>query len=120
MNIRPVIYVVGLLLTVLALLMLLPAIYHLTTSESGATPFLASAMVTATAGIALFLTTKPDHFNLKPREAFLLTNLSWLSLSTFAALPLYLELNISYTDAFLKPCPASPQPAPPSCLGWMI
>ncbi len=102
MSVRPVFYVVGLLLTVLAVLMLLPAFYHLITDKEGAMSFLLSAGITGGSGGALFLSTKPDHFVLKPREAFLLTNVSWLVLSTYAAIPFMLELQLSYTDAFFE------------------
>lgn len=102
MSIRPVLYVVGLLLTVLAVLMLLPAFYHIATDTRGASAFLLSSGLTGATGSALFLMTKPEHFNLKPREAFLLTNLCWLTLSAFAALPFCIELNISYTNAFFE------------------
>ena len=102
MSIRPVLYVVGLFLTVLAVLMLLPAFYHLALGEDGASAFLLSAGITGGSGGALFLGTKPDNFNLKPREAFLLTNCCWLTLSAYAALPFCLELHLSYTDAFFE------------------
>ncbi|WP_263079798.1 TrkH family potassium uptake protein [Endozoicomonas sp. Mp262] len=102
MSIRPVFYVVGLSLTVLAVLMLLPAFYHLATGESGSSAFLLSAGITGASGGALFLGTQPDNFNLKPKEAFLLTNCCWLMLSAYAALPFCLELHISYTDAFFE------------------
>ncbi|WP_330926278.1 TrkH family potassium uptake protein [Candidatus Sororendozoicomonas aggregata] len=64
--------------------------------------FLLSAGITGASGGALFLGTKPDNFALKPREAFLLTNVSWLVLSTYAAIPFMLELHLSYTDAFFE------------------
>ncbi|MDD7804291.1 MAG: TrkH family potassium uptake protein [Endozoicomonas sp. (ex Botrylloides leachii)] len=102
MSIRPVFYVVGLFLIVLAVLMLVPAFYQLGFEEISSSAFFLSAGITAGTGAALFLVTKPNHFNLKPREAFLLTNACWLTLSAFAALPFCLELNISYTNAFFE------------------
>lgn len=102
MSIRPVLYVVGLLLTILAALMLLPAFYLLAFKESGASTFLLSAGLAGASGGALFIGTRPDHFNLKPKEAFLLTNCCWLILNAYAALPFILELQLSYTDAFFE------------------
>ncbi|MDP0563494.1 MAG: TrkH family potassium uptake protein [Candidatus Endonucleobacter sp. (ex Gigantidas childressi)] len=102
MSIRPVLYVVGLFLTVLAALMLLPALYHLITKEGSASAFLLSAGITGGSGGALFLSAKPENFSLKPREAFLLTNCCWLILSAYAAIPFSIELQISYSDAFFE------------------
>ncbi|PJE80150.1 Trk system potassium uptake protein TrkI [invertebrate metagenome] len=102
MNVRPVFYVVGLLLSVLAVLMLVPVIYLLIAEETGTTAFLFSAVITGASGCALSVGTQPEHFTLKPREAFLLTNCCWMAVSLYAAIPLCLELHISYTDAFFE------------------
>ena len=104
MNIRPTLYVIGIFLTVLAILMLLPAFYHMIIGEAGAYSFFLSSGITGISGGALFLYTKPENFTLKPREAFLLTNCCWLTLSAYSALPFWLclDLQISYTDAFFE------------------
>ncbi|MGI9282823.1 MAG: TrkH family potassium uptake protein [Endozoicomonas sp.] len=102
MNVRPVLFVIGLFLMVLSVLMLLPALYDLLTGADGVYSFALSALITLVIGLPLFYFCRLPVFSLKPRQIFLLTNSSWFTLSAFAALPLYLELDISYTDAFFE------------------
>ncbi|WOG25719.1 TrkH family potassium uptake protein [Endozoicomonas sp. 8E] len=82
--------------------MLLPALHDLVIGEEGAYSFGLSALITLLTGVPLYYFCRVPVFNLKPRQIFLLTNTSWLTLSAFAALPLYIQLDISYTDAFFE------------------
>ncbi|KEI71976.1 TrkH family potassium uptake protein [Endozoicomonas elysicola] len=102
MNHRPVLYVIGLFLTAMAKFMLIPVIYDLLTGDSDIWEFVAAAAVTLVTGGALTINFKPEHFNMKPRQVFVLTTLCWIAVSTFAALPLWFKLPISYTDAFFE------------------
>ena len=102
MNLRPVLYVIGLFLTALAKLMLLPVLYDLLTDQTEIWSFIEAAAITASAGIALSLSCHTKEFQLKSRQIFLITNCCWLSMSLFAALPIWLKLDISYTDAFFE------------------
>ncbi|MGB1271982.1 MAG: TrkH family potassium uptake protein, partial [Endozoicomonas sp.] len=102
MNHRPVLYVIGLFLTALAKLMLLPVIYDLLTGNPDIWEFVASAGITLLAGGLLTFSFRQAHFNIKPRQIFLLTTLCWMTLNGFAALPLWFKLPISYTDAFFE------------------
>ena len=102
MNLRPVLYVIGLFLLALAKLMLLPVIYDLLTGQTEIWSFIEATAITAITGIALSLIFHTTEFNLKSRHIFLITNSCWLTLSLFAALPLWLKLDISYTDAFFE------------------
>lgn len=102
MNIRPVLYVIGLFLIVLSILMLLPAAYDALVGESGKLAFAWSAAMTQLTGLVMFICCRSKEFTLKSRQIFLMTNLTWVSLSGFAALPLWIQLDISYTDAFFE------------------
>ena len=102
MNLRPVLFVIGLFLIVLSLLMLIPAFYDIRMNESGQLPFARSAVTTFISGLILFAVFRRREFSLKTRQIFILTNLTWVSLNAFAALPLWIQLDISYTDAFFE------------------
>lgn len=99
---RPILYIVGLLLCVLSAAMLVPALADLAFGHEDWKIFLISSAVTLFVGAALVITSRGE-FNLKPRQAFILTTLAWVALAAFAALPLHFsELELSYTDAFFE------------------
>lgn len=102
MNHKPIFFVIGLLLITLALLMVFPALVSLSCDEPGAHEFFTAALVSLIAGIVLTLFGRSPHFNLHPRDAFLLTTCSWVTLCAVGALPLLLIEHISYTDAFFE------------------
>ncbi|MGY0218321.1 TrkH family potassium uptake protein [Endozoicomonadaceae bacterium StTr2] len=102
MSIRPVLYVLGIFLVVLSVLMLCPALYDLLAGETGERAFAWSALMTFIPGLVLAGFNRVRDFSLKPRQIFLMTNATWLTLSSFAALPFWLKLDVSYTDAFFE------------------
>lgn len=102
MNLRPVLYVIGLFLTALAKIMLVPVIFDLLSGQADFWDFLLAAIITLTVGGLLTILFHCSQFEIRPRQIFLITNLCWLTLSCFAALPLWLKLPISYTDAFFE------------------
>lgn len=104
MDIRPVLYVGGILLVSLAAAMLLPALVDAASGHSDWRVFSGSAAVTLFAGMSLILTNRAgERQRLRLREAFLLTAAAWLLVTTFAALPFaFSDLDLSYTDAFFE------------------
>ena len=103
MDLRPIFFVIGILLTTLAAAMLLPVAADLASGHNDWQIFLASASVTLFVGVALILTAGGRAFDLKIRQAFILTTLSWTVIAAFAALPFaFSELEMSYTDAFFE------------------
>jgi len=87
-DIRPVLYVTGYLLLILAAAMLLPMSLDLVRSQGEWPAFLASAMTGAFVGLALINGNRPGgEFHLRTREAFLLTILGWLTCCLLGALP---------------------------------
>jgi trk system potassium uptake protein TrkH len=103
LNFRPVLFVVGLLLTTMSIGMCVPAAVDLYFGSPDWQVFATSAGLTLFIGVGLALTNHAPHFRLSLRQAFVLTTVSWIVLTIFAALPLsFSELNLSYTDAFFE------------------
>ncbi|MFP4097519.1 MAG: TrkH family potassium uptake protein [Alphaproteobacteria bacterium] len=97
-------FALGFLLTLLGLAELIPAIFELTGDLGESRNFLTNACFCLFFGISLVLANKSFEREVNIRHAFMLTTLSWVFLSAFAALPLYMSpnLDISYTDAFFE------------------
>ncbi|MBI5165547.1 MAG: TrkH family potassium uptake protein [Magnetospirillum sp.] len=104
---RPVLFIVGHLLSLLAAFMVLPAIVDFTSDNPEWRAFAASAAVTLFFGAALALGTaaEDDHRERIPslRQAFLATALGWVACCLFAALPLTLgPAHLSPVDAVFE------------------
>ncbi|MDG2312679.1 MAG: TrkH family potassium uptake protein [Alphaproteobacteria bacterium] len=103
LNIRPILFILGLLLTTLALAMSIPALIDAFTGHSDWQVFLASAGLTMFIGISLILTMRGSDMAIGIRDAFILTIGSWLGVTLFASLPFaFAELNLSFADAFFE------------------
>jgi len=103
MDFRPVFMVIGILLAVLSLVMCIPAAVDLMAGHSDWVVFAFSAALTLFVGVALALTCNTGSTKFTVRQAFVMTTMSWLALTIFAALPFrFAELNLSYTDAFFE------------------
>ncbi|MEX2200068.1 MAG: TrkH family potassium uptake protein [Dongiaceae bacterium] len=103
-DLRPVLYVLGLLLIALAGAMLLPALIDMLDGNPDWRAFLASAGLSATAGGGMALAFRPSKpIELTHRAGFLLTTLSWLVIAAFAAPPFMLAgTNLDLVDAFFE------------------
>lgn len=102
-DLRPILLVVGILLATLGCAMMLPALYDLVADNDDWQIFAATSIITLFVGIGLAFANRghSEHFSIK--QAFVLTNLAWLSLTAFGALPFaWSQLNVSYTDAFFE------------------
>ncbi len=103
LDFRPIAFVLGILLCILAAAMLLPALFDLAEENPDWQVFAASAAATLFVGIALTITSRGNPFDLKVRQAFVLTTISWAVIAAFAALPFaFSELKLSYTEAFFE------------------
>lgn len=104
MNLRPVLYVIGILLSTLALSMSLPMLVDIYYGSNDWKVFFLCILTTAFFGGALVLSNAgSEAFTINIKQAFLLTTISWLVLATFAALPLWFsQLGLSFTDAFFE------------------
>ena len=103
MDFRTVFFVIGILLTTLAVMMVVPAVFDLLAGYSDWEVFFVSGGVTLFVGVAMALTFRSGSMHLGLRQAFVMTTLSWLVLTFFAALPLHFSnLDMSFTDAFFE------------------
>ena len=103
LDFRPVNFVIGLLLSTLAVGMCIAAVADLAAGNPDWQVFVVSAGVTLFVGVSMTLTSRADGFSFSVRQAFMMTTLSWLALTFFAALPfVFCDLNLSFTDAFFE------------------
>ncbi len=101
---RPVLFIIGLLLSILSLGMLFPAIVDYINGNQDWSIFIISACITGFFSIALILTNRGSIDHLTMKQAFALTGWSWVFMAIFSALPFsFSNINdISYTDAFFE------------------
>ena len=103
MDFRPIFLVIGLLLATLAVMMLIPTAVDFFAGNPDWEVFAISSGVTLFVGVAMALTSRAGAMNLSIRQAFLMTTLSWLTLTFFSSLPfVYSQLGLSFTDAFFE------------------
>lgn len=103
MDLRPVFHAIGVLLSALGVSMLVPAAADLGVGHDDWQVFAAAASGTFFVGMALALSARGSTARFSVRHIFLLTTLSWVMLTVFAALPLaWCELGLSFTDAFFE------------------
>lgn len=102
-DLKPVLFVIGFMLSILGLTMLLPMMADIYMANTDYRVFLLCITFTLFFGGALALSNFDRKFDLTVRQAFLLTGSSWLCLSLFAALPFYYaDLGMSFTDSFFE------------------
>ena len=100
---RPIFLILGTLLTTLAIVMAVPAAVDAAAGNPDWQVFAVAAGGTLFIGVSLALTSRAGGATLSPRQAFILTTLSWIVLTVFAALPFaFSQLNLSFTDAFFE------------------
>lgn len=101
---RPVIFINGILLIILATAMGVPALVDAVSGDSDWRVFAISALVSLFIGASMALGARPAETRpLTIRQAFLLTASAWHLLSIFAALPFFFcELDLSLADAFFE------------------
>jgi len=103
MDFRPILSILGILLATLALGMGIPALVDAVQGNPDWQVFAVSAGLTMFVGVSLALISSRERISLNVRQAFVMTTLSWLVLTIFAALPFtFSELKLSYTDAFFE------------------
>ena len=104
MKFQPVINLIGLLLCTLSAFMLIPGFVDYILGDEDWAAFLVSSFITLFVGAGLYLSSRennPEHLEL--RQAFLLTNSAWISISIFGSLPfLFSNLNLNFIDAFFE------------------
>ena len=103
MNFRSVLYIIGLLISALGCMMLIPAMFDLLNNNKEWRVFASTGIISFLMGITIILAFRNRETKIGSKETFLLSVLSWIFLAAISALPLYLSnLNLSYTDAFFE------------------
>ena len=102
-ELRPVVFIIGILLSILAVAMIIPAIVDIAVGHPDWQVFLVAAFVTLFVGVSMMLTTRASLRRFSVRQAFLMTNLAWLVIAVFGALPFqFSELELSPVDALFE------------------
>jgi len=102
-DLRPVLFVVGLMIAALGGIMFVPMFVDWAYGDDSWQAFASSGFITTLFGAIMALTNYTPKANLRARGAFLLTTVSWVFLSGFAALPLLLSgMNLSLTDSLFE------------------
>ena len=101
---RPVVFVNGILLMVLAAAMAVPALVDFLSDDLDWRVFAVAGLVTLFAGLGMVLGARPEgRPSLDTRQAFLLTTSSWVAMTAFGALPFaFSALDMNYTDAVFE------------------
>jgi len=103
MNMRPILYVIGVLLCILAGSMSVPLFVDLAHNSDDWKVFFLSMMFVGFIGGALVLTNGGERFHMSVRQTFVLTTLSWLVLALAASLPFaFSGLGMSFTDSIFE------------------
>lgn len=82
---------------------LIPALLDYHDGSPNAGVFFLNSFICIFIGFVLILSFKNLTKSMSAREAFLLTTLSWISMTMSSAMPLYMaDINISFTDAYFE------------------
>ena len=90
---RPILFVNGVLLSILSAVMLLPALIDVLAGNDGWRVFMISAIGSSFVGISLILTNTGYRQTFNLRQAFVFTTSSYVFMSFFAAIPFYLGMD---------------------------
>ncbi len=103
-DIRPVAYVLGLLIAALGMTMIVPMAMDLIDGSDHAGVFIESGLITVVFGGLIALATRNSpRDNLSIQQIFLMTTSVWLVLPLFAALPFMVgATEADFTDAFFE------------------
>ncbi|MEN8836912.1 MAG: TrkH family potassium uptake protein [Celeribacter marinus] len=103
-DIRPVLYVIGVLVALLGLTMTVPMFVDIGFGRGEWQVFLKSGLITFVFGTALAISTQNGQKQgLSIQQMFLLTTVIWLILPIFGGIPFMLaEMDASLTDAFFE------------------
>lgn len=102
-SLGPVFYLIGIFLFILGVIMLGPALLCFAIDDPYLSAFLFSSFITVFSASILIFSFRTEFLELTTRQAFLLTLLTWVMLSLFAALPLLLSYeNITFLDAYFE------------------
>jgi trk system potassium uptake protein TrkH len=102
LNFKPILFVLGLVLSKLALFMYIPTLVSFLSGTPGFIDFGQSLIITHIAAFIFLSLGRTAKFKLNVRDMFLITSLVWTIASAFAALPFVFINHISFTDAYFE------------------
>lgn len=102
LNFRPLLFILGLFLSMLTAFMFIPLLLAAFSGEETVGSFMVSALATGICASLCLHNGQSKTIHLNIRDMFLLTSLTWLIVSLFAAMPFTLYHGIGYTDAFFE------------------
>ena len=103
MEIRSVLYILGILISSIGCTMAVPSIIDLIDKNPDWSVFSTTGLIVFVLGVTLSLAFRNKKIQIGTKETFLLTFLAWLFLCGISALPFYLASSeLSYTDAFFE------------------
>ena len=103
MDFRPVLYIIGFLLSALAVLICIPGIVDAYFGNEDWQIFIYTSLISLFIGVILILANKSENFSLTVKQAFLLTTLSWVFIAFFGSIPfIFSNLKLSFTNAFFE------------------
>lgn len=98
----PVIRVLSLVILMFGLTMLFPMSISWLLDDGAFASFDEAFLLTVATGAGLWYATRKETRDLTIRDGFLMVALVWTLLPIYAALPLVLELKLSFTDAYFE------------------
>ncbi|MEH0389803.1 TrkH family potassium uptake protein [Vibrio mimicus] len=102
LNLRPITFIIGLVLSKLALFMYVPTLVAFFTGSGGFLDFAQAVIITHLVALICLSIGRTESFRLNVRDMFLITSLVWTISSAFAALPFVFINHISFTDAYFE------------------
>lgn len=103
LDVRPVLFVIGIIVTIVGAAMVLPALTDIVSGHEDWQVFVASAAITLFVGGALILTNRVRTPRFTLRHMFLLTTLTWIVVAAFGALPFaFSRMNLGLADAYFE------------------
>jgi trk system potassium uptake protein TrkH len=94
--------VFGVLLMCFALTLLVPLLLSWVWQDGATTAYDEAFLLTFATGLGLWWSARRATTDLKVRDGFLMVVMVWTLLPVFAALPLLLQLKITFTDAYFE------------------
>lgn len=102
-DLRPVLFIVGLMIFGLGIAMLIPMFVDIGYNNEGWQVFGLSGILSSLFGLILALTNYVPNNQMRARGAFLLTTSSWIILALIGAIPfMFQENNMSLTDSYFE------------------
>ena len=101
-NLKPIVFTLGLTLSKLALFMWLPTLLAFFTGTPGLAEFLGSVIITHISAFCCLHWGHKAKFKLSVRDMFVLTSSVWAVACVFVALPFVFINQISFTDAYFE------------------